>query len=41
MIIGIDGNEANIENKVGIGEYAFELLKQFEGFKIKDLRFRF
>jgi glycosyltransferase involved in cell wall biosynthesis len=40
MIIGIDGNEANIENKVGIGEYAFELLKQFERFKIKDLRFR-
>ena len=30
MIIGIDGNEANVERKVGIGEYAFELLKQFE-----------
>jgi glycosyltransferase involved in cell wall biosynthesis len=30
MIIGIDGNEANIEHKVGIGEYAFELLTQFE-----------
>jgi glycosyltransferase involved in cell wall biosynthesis len=40
MIIGIDGNEANIEHKVGIGEYAYELLRQFEGFKIKDLRFR-
>lgn len=29
MIIGIDGNEANQEKKVGIGEYAFELLEQF------------
>jgi glycosyltransferase involved in cell wall biosynthesis len=40
MIIGIDGNEANIVKRVGIGEYAFELLKQFERFKIDDLRFR-
>lgn len=39
MIIGIDGNEANVEKKVGIGEYAFELLTQFERFKIYDLRF--
>jgi glycosyltransferase involved in cell wall biosynthesis len=39
MIIGIDGNEANIENKVGIGEYAFELLKKFEEFKISNLKF--
>lgn len=29
MIIGIDGNEANVSRRVGIGEYAFELLKQF------------
>ncbi|MDP3941289.1 MAG: glycosyltransferase family 1 protein [bacterium] len=29
MIIGIDGNEANVRKRVGIGEYAFELLKQF------------
>lgn len=34
MIIGIDGNEANVQRKVGIGEYAFELLKQFEQFRI-------
>lgn len=40
MLIGIDGNEANVKNKVGIGEYAFELLKQFKEFKIQDLRFR-
>lgn len=26
MIIGIDGNEANIENRVGVNEYAFQLL---------------
>ncbi|MGB6882346.1 MAG: glycosyltransferase family 1 protein [Microgenomates group bacterium] len=26
MLIGIDGNEANIEKKVGVNQYAFELL---------------
>jgi len=42
MIIGIDGNEANIENKVGIGEYAYELLCQFYEISStrKDLKFR-
>lgn len=29
MIIGIDGNEANVAKRVGIGEYAYELLVQF------------
>ncbi len=29
MFIGIDGNEANVENRVGISEYAFALLSQF------------
>ncbi len=29
MKIGIDGNEANVEKRVGISEYAFELLMQF------------
>lgn len=29
MIIGVDGNEANIRQRVGSGQYAFELLKQF------------
>ena len=33
MIIGIDGNEANVEKKVGIGEYSYELLKQFVNLK--------
>lgn len=26
-IIGVDGNEANVENRVGVNTYAFELLK--------------
>lgn len=26
MIIGIDGNEANIEHRVGVGQYAFHIL---------------
>lgn len=29
MNIAIDGNEANVEKRVGIGEYAFQLLKTF------------
>ena len=29
MKIGLDGNEANIENRVGSGKYAYELIKQF------------
>jgi len=28
MLIGLDGNEANVENRVGSGVYAFELLKE-------------
>ena len=31
MLIGIDGNEANVANRVGSNVYAFELLKQFAG----------
>lgn len=30
MHIGIDGNEANIENKVGIGQFAFQLLTHLQ-----------
>ncbi|MBI2033154.1 MAG: glycosyltransferase family 4 protein [Candidatus Levybacteria bacterium] len=42
MIIGIDGNEANIEKKVGISEYCFELLQQLSNFQfqISDVQFR-
>ncbi len=29
MILGIDGNEANTGKRVGIGEYAYELITQF------------
>lgn len=29
MIIGIDGNEANVTKRVGISEYAYQLLLQF------------
>lgn len=35
MIIGIDANEANVERKVGISEYAFQLLMQFSSSKFK------
>lgn len=39
MIIGIDGNEANIEKRVGIGEYAFELLQQLSQLTNYKLQF--
>lgn len=39
MIIGIDGNEANVEKRVGIGEYAFQLLTQFSNSKNKSSKF--
>jgi len=34
MIIGIDGNEANVEKRVGVNQYAFELLKNIH--KLQD-----
>ena len=37
MLIGIDGNEANVRTRVGTGQYAFELLWQF----VKDKRHQF
>lgn len=40
MIIGIDGNEANVERKVGIGEYAYQLLLQFHKSQIPNLKFQ-
>lgn len=39
MLIGIDGNEANIGNKVGIGEYAFRLTTEFSKIKKPNLSF--
>src|SRR5579872_2047992 len=41
MIIGIDGNEANVQKRVGISEYAFELLMQFSSAKFKDQSAKF
>lgn len=40
MIIGIDGNEANIGKRVGIGEYGFQLLRQLKEFSAKSLKFQ-
>src|SRR3989338_7623606 len=37
MIIGLDGNEANVKNRVGSGVYALNILWQFS--KIKDHEF--
>jgi len=34
MIIGIDGNEANIKKRVGVGRYAYELLRHI--YKIQN-----
>jgi glycosyltransferase involved in cell wall biosynthesis len=39
MVIGIDGNEANVDRRVGIGEYAFELIKEFQKLKGNGTRF--
>lgn len=36
MVIGIDGNEANVEKRVGIGEYSFELLSKFKEYQISN-----
>lgn len=38
MLIGIDGNEANVAKKVGISEYAYQLLLQF--YKNTEIRFQ-
>src|SRR5581483_5659127 len=39
MLIAIDGNEANVERKVGIGEYAFKLLVEFSKLKKQNIDF--
>lgn len=36
MLIGIDGNEANIKNRVGVGQYAYNLLVQLEKIDTKN-----
>lgn len=39
MIIGIDGNEANVEKKVGVSVYTFELLRYFKKNASADIKF--
>lgn len=39
MIIAIDGNEANIRKRVGIGQFAYELLSQFASLKPQGITF--
>ena len=39
MIIGIDGNEANVEHKVGVSVYTSNLLHYFQSQASKDLSF--
>lgn len=39
MIIGIDGNEANVDKKVGVSVYTFELLRYFAKKAKKDCQF--
>ena len=42
MIIGIDGNEANVQKRVGISEYAYQLLVQFATLReAKDKNIKF
>lgn len=35
MLIGIDGNEANIKERVGVNVWAFEMIKHLEGLRAK------
>ena len=39
MIIGIDGNEANVNKRVGVSVYTYELLKYFQKSASKDVQF--
>ncbi len=39
MIIGVDGNEANVEHKVGVSMYTLEILKYFAKHADNDTRF--
>lgn len=39
MIIGVDGNEANVDKQVGVSVYTFELLKEFKKQANDKMRF--
>ena len=40
MIIGVDGNEANVEKKVGVSVYTLKLLEYFQKNSSKDIQFK-
>ena len=40
MLIGIDGNEANIKKRVGIGRYAYELIWQFYNHQTPSIKYK-
>lgn len=40
MVVGIDGNEANIAKRVGVGKYAYELLTQFYKYKVLSIKYK-
>ena len=40
MLIGVDGNEANVSNRVGTGQYTFSLLKNWQKKASLDNQFR-
>src|SRR6266480_4959972 len=40
ITIGIDGNEANVSERVGIGEYSFELLRQFSRYQVSSIKYQ-
>lgn len=40
MLIAIDGNEANVARRVGVSEYAYELLKEFSKYQISSTQYQ-
>ncbi len=40
MIIGINGNEANVTHRVGVGQYAFELLSHLAKDQVSDTKYQ-
>lgn len=40
MLIGVDGNEANVEKKVGVSVYTYSLLKYFKKKSSSELKFK-
>jgi glycosyltransferase involved in cell wall biosynthesis len=39
MIIGVDGNEANVKKRVGVSVYTLNLLRYFQAHATKDMQF--